>query len=90
MAMRIYLPMHIDADICKYPTYVGYNAIYADNMDIDADIRIRMAIPNPDLYEHCKLSALPSDACVICNLKMDGSLTFELSHNICHILFVIL
>ena len=67
------------SDICR---------IYADNADIDADIRIRMAIPNPDLYEHCKLSALPSDACVICNLKMGGSLTFELSHNICHIKIV--
>ena len=30
-----------------YPTYVGYSAIYADNADIDADIRIRMAIPSP-------------------------------------------
>ena len=31
-----------------YPTYVGYSAIYADNADIDADIRIRMAIPTGD------------------------------------------
>ena len=28
-----------------YPTYVGYSGIYAD---IDADIRIRMAIPRPN------------------------------------------
>ena len=46
--MRIYLLMRIDADISDphHPTYVGYSAIYADNADIDADIRIRMAIPS--------------------------------------------
>ena len=42
MAIRIYLPMRIDADIALYPTYVGYSAIYAD---IGADIRICMAFP---------------------------------------------
>ena len=31
-----------------YPTYVGYSAIYAD---IDADIRIRMAIPKRKALE---------------------------------------
>ena len=38
-----------DAHRCGYPHYptcVGYSAIYADNADIDADIRIRMAIPS--------------------------------------------
>ena len=39
MAMRIFLAMRIDA-------YVGYNAILSDNAEVDADIRIRMAIPN--------------------------------------------
>ena len=37
-----------DAHRCgypHYPTYAGYSAIYADNADIDADIRIRMEIP---------------------------------------------
>ena len=29
-----------------YPTYVGYSAILSDNAEVDADIRIRMAIPN--------------------------------------------
>ena len=28
-----------------YPTYVGYSAILSDNAEVDADIRIRMAIP---------------------------------------------
>ena len=45
--MRMYLPMRIDvniriirhmSDIARY--------MYADNADIDADIRIHMAIPN--------------------------------------------
>ena len=26
--------------------YVGYSAILSDNAEVDADIRIRMAIPN--------------------------------------------
>ena len=39
MAMRIYLPMRIDADI----RIIRHSAIYADNADIDTDIR--MAIP---------------------------------------------
>ena len=37
-----------DAHRCgypHYPTYVGYSAIYADNADIYADIRVRMEIP---------------------------------------------
>ena len=29
-----------------YPTYVGYSAILSDNAEVDADIRIRMAIPS--------------------------------------------
>ena len=45
--MRIYLLMRIDADISDphHPTYVGYSAILSDNAEVDADIRIRMAIP---------------------------------------------
>ena len=39
MAMRIYFPMCIDA-------YVGYIRQMSDNAEVDADIRIRMAIPN--------------------------------------------
>ena len=32
--------------VCRiYPTYVGYSAILLDNAEVDADIRIRMAIP---------------------------------------------
>ena len=32
--------------VCRiYPTYVGYSAILSDNAEVDADIRIRMAIP---------------------------------------------
>ena len=27
--------------------HVGYSAILSDNAEVDADIRIRMAIPNP-------------------------------------------
>ena len=46
MAMRIYLEMRSDADIGLYPTYVGYSAILLDNAEVDADIPIRMAIPN--------------------------------------------
>ena len=41
MAMQIFLAMRIDA-------YVGYSAILSDNAEVDADIRIRMAIPNLD------------------------------------------
>ena len=29
-----------------YPTYVGYSMILSDNAEVDADIRIRMAIPS--------------------------------------------
>ena len=39
-----------DAHRCwylHYPTYVGYSAILSDNAEVDADIRIRMAIPSP-------------------------------------------
>ena len=38
-----------DAHRCgypHYPTYVGYSAILSDNAEVDADIRIRMAIPS--------------------------------------------
>ena len=44
-----HVDMFTDAHRCgylHYPTHVGYSAIYADNADIDADIRIRLAIPN--------------------------------------------
>ena len=34
MAMRIYLPMRIDADIRIIRHYVGHCAIYADNADM--------------------------------------------------------
>ena len=40
-----------DAHQCRYPhypTYVGYSAILSDNAEVDADIRIRMAIPSFD------------------------------------------
>ena len=39
-----------DAHRCGYPhfpTYVGYSAILSDNVEVDADIRNRMAIPIP-------------------------------------------
>ena len=39
MAMQIFLAMRIDA-------YVRYSAILSDDAEVDADIRIRMAIPN--------------------------------------------
>ena len=39
MATRIFLAMRIDA-------HVGYSAILSDNAEVDADIRIRMAIPS--------------------------------------------
>ena len=32
-----------------YPTYVGYSAILSDNAEVDADIRIRIAIPSLDV-----------------------------------------
>ena len=33
--------------VCRMnPTYVGYSAILSDNAEVDADIRIRMAIPS--------------------------------------------
>ena len=36
--------------VCQiYPTYVGYSAILSDNAEVDADIRIRMAIPSLDV-----------------------------------------
>ena len=32
--------------VCRiYPTHVGYSALLLDNAEVDADIRIRMAIP---------------------------------------------
>ena len=31
--------------------YVGYSAILSDNAEVDADIRIRMAIPSQDPSE---------------------------------------
>ena len=40
-----------DAHQCRYPhypTYVGYSTILSDNAEVDADIRIRMTIPNVD------------------------------------------
>ena len=43
-----------DAHRCRYPhypTYVGYSAILSDNAEVDADIRIRMAIPSVDRVE---------------------------------------
>ena len=39
MAMRKFLAMRINA-------YVGYIRHLSDNAEVDADIRIRMAIPN--------------------------------------------
>ena len=42
-----------DAHRCgypRYPTYVGYCAILSDNAEVDADIRIRMAIPIMQIY----------------------------------------
>ena len=41
-----------DAHRCgypRYPTYVGYSAILSDNAEVDADIRIRIAIPSLDV-----------------------------------------
>ena len=46
--------MFCDAHRCRYthyPTYVGYSAILSDNAEVDADIRIRMAIPSQDPSE---------------------------------------
>ena len=39
MSMRIFSAMSIDS-------YVGYSTILLDNAEVDADIRICMAIPN--------------------------------------------
>ena len=40
MAMRIFLAMRIDA----YVGYIRHSAMLSDNAEVDADIRIRMAI----------------------------------------------
>ena len=36
-----------------YPTYVGYSAILSDNAEVDADIRIRVAIPSVNTWVRC-------------------------------------
>ena len=56
MAMRIYLPMRIDADIAPYPTYVGYGAIYAAHISDRHPISTRMAIPKKDIPQSNKMN----------------------------------
>ena len=78
MALQIFLAMRIDAY-----TYVRYSAILSDNVEVDADIRISMAIPN--LYPqsvlhliHDVLGALCPHCCV-CSLVSRGGVMVQIS-----------